>query len=156
MEFITNKYEYRRRLPHYQKYDRVLFVTFCTRNRWPLSPQVRDVVLRHCIHDHGTRFVLHAAVVMPEHVHLMVTPLRDESGRPCPLASILKLMKGTSARNINKLLGHGGPVWQEESFDHLLRSSESFEEKVEYIRQNPVRRGLVQRPEDYRWLRVEV
>jgi hypothetical protein len=43
-------------------------------------------------------------------------------------------------------------VWQEESFDHVLRSNESFAEKLEYIRQNPVRRGLVQKSEDYRWL----
>ena len=50
------------------------------------------------------------------------------------------------------MLGHCGPVWQEESFDHMLRSNESFEEKLEYIRRNPVRRGLVSKPEDYRWL----
>ncbi|MGA8153742.1 MAG: hypothetical protein WB952_22525 [Terriglobales bacterium] len=156
MQFIANKYEYRRRLPHYQKYDRVLFVTFCALNRWKLSPEAREVVLGHCLHDHDKRFVLHAAVVMPERVHLMLTPLRDEIGWPYPLAAILKSIKGTSARDINKLLGHCGPVWQEESFDHVLRTSERFKEKIEYIRLNPVRRGLVARPEDYRWLRVEV
>jgi REP-associated tyrosine transposase len=46
-------------------------------------------------------------------------------------------------------------VWQEESFDHVLRSENSFEEKRDYIRQNPVRRGLVKMPENYRWLWVE-
>jgi putative transposase len=152
MQFSANKYEYRRRLPHYQKFDRVLFVTFCTLNRWALSPRARDVVLGHCIHDHGERFVLHAVAIMPDHVHLMLTQLRDESGRPYPLAAILKSIKGTSARDINKLRGCGGPVWQEESFDHVLRTSESFEEKIEYIRQNPVRRGLVKKAEDYPWL----
>ena len=153
--FAANKYNYRRRLPHFQKFDRTLFVTFCTLAREPLSPEGRDAVLRHCIHDHGQRFVLHAAVVMPDHVHLLLTPLMDEKGWPYPLAFILKLVKGTSAREINKVLGHCGPVWQEESFDHVLRSDESFEEKLEYIRQNPVRRGLVTRAEDYRWLWVE-
>ncbi|MGC2248116.1 MAG: transposase [Terriglobales bacterium] len=154
MRFVANKYEYRRRLPHYQKFDRILFVTFCTLDRWPLSPEAREAVLRHCTHDHGKRFVLHAAVVMPDHVHLMLTPLRDERSWPCPLAAILKSIKGTSARDVNKLLGRSGPVWQEESFDHVLRTDESFKEKIEYIRQNPVRRGLVARPEDYRWLWV--
>ena len=48
-----------------------------------------------------------------------------------------------------------GPVWQEESFDHVLRSQESLEQKLEYIQQNPVRRGLVEKPEDYRWLWIE-
>ena len=49
----------------------------------------------------------------------------------------MKLIKGVSARNVNKLLDRSGPVWQEESFDHVLRSTESFAEKLEYIRQNP-------------------
>jgi hypothetical protein len=65
------------------------------------------------------------------------------------------MLKGTSARSVNKLLNSSGPVWQEESFDHVLRSQESFEEKLEYIRQNPVRRGLVRKPEDYKWLWLE-
>jgi hypothetical protein len=67
----------------------------------------------------------------------------------------LKALKGTSARSINKLSGVSIPVWQEESFDHVLRSQESFEEKLEYLRQNPVRGGLVNKPEDYNWLWVE-
>ena len=43
-------------------------------------------------------------------------------------------------------------MWQEESFDHVVRGDEGFSEKVEYIRQNPVQCGLVKKPEDYRWL----
>ncbi len=92
---------------------------------------------------------------MPEHAHLLLTPLSDEKGWPYGLPAILKLIKGASARRVNQLLGSNGPVWQEESFDHVLRSQESLEEKLEYIRQNPVRRGLVKRPEAYRRLRVE-
>ena len=92
---------------------------------------------------------------MPDHVHLLLTPLQDEEGSPYALPAILKLIKGASARSINKVLGTSGPVWQEESFDHVLRSQESLQEKLEYIRQNPVRRGLVKNPEDYRWLWVE-
>jgi hypothetical protein len=53
---------------------------------------------------------------------------------------------------INRLLHLSGPAWEEESFDHVLRSDESLKEKCEYIRQNPVRRGLVRLPKDYRWL----
>ncbi len=155
MQFTANKYEYRRDLPHYQKFDRILFVTFCTLNRRPLSSAAREVVLCHCIHDDKKKFVLHAAIVMPDHVHLMLTPLRDERGYPYPLSAILKSIKGTSARDIKKLTGRIGPVWQEESFDHVLRSKESFQEKVEYIRQNPVRRGLVKNPEDYPWMWLE-
>ena len=46
-------------------------------------------------------------------------------------------------------------MWQDESFDHVLRGDESFDETVDYIRQNPVRRRLVERPEDYEWLWID-
>ena len=92
---------------------------------------------------------LHVAVVMPEHVHLLLTPMIDSRGWPIPLFRILQAMKGVSARRVNQLLGREGPVWQDESFDHVLRTNESFAEKVEYIRQNPVRRGLCLKPEEY-------
>jgi REP element-mobilizing transposase RayT len=152
---LNRRYEYRRNLPHYQPAGRSLFITFRKNYRDPFPPQARDAVLQHCLHDHGNRYELHAAVVMPEHVHLLLTPLRDERGWPYGLPSILKSLKGTSARSVNRLSGSSGPVWQEESFDHVPRSQESFEDKVEYIRQNPVRRGLVKTPEDYPWLWIE-
>jgi REP element-mobilizing transposase RayT len=98
------------------------------------------------------RVHLHAIVVMPDHVHLLLMPLRDENGWPFPLVDILQCMKSVTARQINKLLGQSGPMWEEESFDHVLRSDESLKEKCEYIRQNPVEAGLVRMPEDYRWL----
>jgi REP element-mobilizing transposase RayT len=88
---------------------------------------------------------------MPDHVHLLLTPLRNPDGWPYPLVDILQCLKSTTAHRINKLLHLNGPVWQDESLDHILRSDESLKEKLEYIRQNPVRRGLVKRPEDYRW-----
>ena len=47
-----------------------------------------------------------------------------------------------------------GPVWEEESFDHVLRSDESLKEKCEYIWQNAVKAGLVKNPESYRWVWV--
>ena len=150
-----HNYDYHRRLPHHQKADRAIFVTFRKLSQNPFPANTRDVILQHCTHDDGNRIKLHAAVVMPNHVHLLLTPLRDEKGWPYALPAILKLIKGVPARSVNKLLGSLRPVWQEESFDHVLRSSESFQEKQEYIRQNPVRAGLVKRPEDYQWLWVE-
>jgi REP element-mobilizing transposase RayT len=151
---LAHKYSYRRRLPHYQKADRALFVTFRKLIRDPFSPGARDLILQHCRHDDGKRYLLHAVVVMPDHVHMLLTPTCDPEGWPYSLPVILKLIKGISARSVNRLLGISGPVWQDESFDHVLRSDESFGEKLEYVRQNPVRAGLVVRPEDYRWLWV--
>ena len=148
----ASKYEYRRMLPHYQKTGHPIFVTFCKLNKEPFPDAARELVLAHCLYDHGTRYDLHAAVVMPDHVHLLLTPQADEEGWPHPLPSILKRIKGVSARSVNKLIGTSGPMWQEESFDHVLRSDESLQQKREYIRQNPVRRGLATTPEEYHWL----
>jgi len=89
---------------------------------------------------------------MPDHVHLLLSPLRDEDGWPYRLVDIMQCLKGATAHRINKLLERSGPVWEEESFDHVLRSDESLREKAEYIRENPVRAGLVREAEDYRWL----
>jgi REP element-mobilizing transposase RayT len=153
--FISSKYEYRRRLPHFQKNNCPIFVNFRKGTEVPLLAACRDAVLQCCLRGRGSRFHLHAAVVMPEHVHLLLTPLRDADGAMFRLADILKGIKGASARNVNQLLDSSGPVWQEESFDHVVRSNESLENKIEYIRQNPVRRGLVKSPEEYPWLWVE-
>lgn len=79
-ELLKGKYEYRRRLPHYQKGDHPVFVTFRAWCRNALPESVRAIVLQHCLHDHGTKAAVHAAVVMPEHVHLLLTPLHDPDG----------------------------------------------------------------------------
>jgi REP element-mobilizing transposase RayT len=149
------RYEYRRRLPHYQRDERPLFVTFRTRIGFELSYEARTVTLRHCLHDNGRTICLQAAVIMPDHVHLLFTALRDAEGWTFALPEILRGIKGSAARSINKLTARCGPVWQDESFDHVLRGDESLRETVEYIRQNPVRKGLVEKPEDYQWLWVE-
>ena len=146
------KYQYRRRLPHFQKSDAPLFITFSQAGPLVLPEDARDLILNHRLREHGVRIELFAAVVMPDHVHLLLRALRDERGWPIPLVEIMQGLKGATAHRINKLLRRSGPVWEEESFDHVLRSDESLEDKREYIRQNPVKAGLVQRPEDYRWL----
>jgi REP element-mobilizing transposase RayT len=94
---------------------------------------------------------LHAAVIMPDHVHLLFTPLLVNNA-PASLPDIMRLIKGRSARKVNQLLGRHGCVWQEECFDHVLRSNESLAEKLDYICQNPVRAGLVKSEAEYPWL----
>jgi REP element-mobilizing transposase RayT len=145
------KYEYRRRLPHYQKDDHPLFVTFTTDHRWQLPPIARDIVLDCCLKQNGIRFDLHAAVVMPDHVHLIYSPLRGEDDWSYTLPEIMKSIKGRSAHQINVALRRTGPVWQEEFFDHVLRSNDSLVDRVEYVCQNPVRAGLVRTEAEYSW-----
>src|SRR5438128_2071970 len=107
--FQADPYNYRRRLPHIQKTGRALFVTFCKLNSEPFPPSARDLILHHCLHDDGQRYTLHAAVVMPEHVHLLFTALQDSDGCPYELHKIMKLIKGVSARSVNRSMKTNGP-----------------------------------------------
>jgi hypothetical protein len=68
---------------------------------------------------------------MPDHVHIIFIPLVDiQRSEVFSLARITKAIKGTSAHLINRRLGCTGRVWQEESFDRVLRVSEKLGEKV--------------------------
>src|SRR6266850_1223711 len=155
MELKRSKYQYRRNLPHIEKDNRAHFVTFITFKRWVLPAAARDLVLSSCMHLNGKKLTLHAAVVMPEHVHMIFSMLQKPGSGPYSLAEILNPIKGYSAHKINELFDRKGTVWLDESLDHVLRSQEKLEAKIEYLRQNPVRRGLVRDPSRYRWLRVE-
>ncbi len=118
---------YRRQLPHLQCDFKPHFVTFCTDHRWILPQSVRSFVLDSCLHDNGKKFDLRVAVVMPDHVHIIFTPLINyEAMEVYTLAEIMDAVKGTSAHRINKALGRNGRIWQAESFDHVLRSSEAW------------------------------
>lgn len=144
---------YRRNLPHLQRDDKAHFLTFCTFRRWILPDWARDIVLETCLRADGWTLELYAVVVMPDHVHMVFAAVIDKmKSEVIPLARITKAIKGSSAHRINRRLHRSGRVWQEESFDRVLRCSEKIEEKVLYIMKNPVRRGLVERWKDYRWL----
>jgi REP element-mobilizing transposase RayT len=143
---------YRRQLPHLQRDSKSHFVTFCTDHRWILPEDARSLVLNCCLHDQGTKIDLQVVVVMPDHVHLIFMPLvNEEATEVRSLAEIMDAIKGASAHKINKTLGRKGRVWQPESFDHVLRSSESLAQKIEYVLENPVRKGLASYWEEYPW-----
>ena len=110
----------------------------------------RQIVLKSCVHEHGRTSFVRVVTVMPDHVHLVLTPLIDHSyQRVFPLFEIMQAIKSASAHLVNKLLDRKGRLWQEESFDHVVRASEQLDAKVRYILENPVRAGLVRRVEDY-------
>jgi len=144
---------YRRNLPHMQRDGTPHFVTFCTKLRRVLPEWARDIVLGCCVHDHDRRYNLRVAVIMPDHVHLILTPLLDETrGTIISLVEIMKALKGASAHAINRRQESHGAIWQEESFDRIVRSSESLDAKIAYILDNPVRKRLVQNWQEYRWI----
>ena len=143
---------YRRNLPHLQRDFKPHFITFVTKLRWVLPDWARDIALASCCHDHRKWYELYVAVVMPDHVHLILTPLIDERRKKIvSLIEIMRSIKGAAGREINLRMGRRGAVWQEESFDHVLRCSEGLDAKVEYVLQNPVRKGLVSDWREYPW-----
>ena len=80
---------------------------------------------------------------MPNHVHAVVRPFA-----PHPLPEILKTWKGFSARQANRVLSHQGEFWQPESYDHLIRDDVDLVNAIRYVRDNPLKAGLV----DWAWV----
>jgi putative transposase len=94
------------------------------------------------------RYDLHSFVVMANHVHVLVTPKVVATEWLGPL-------KGFTAHQANWILGRRGqPFWQDESYDHLVRSDAEFERIRNYIEMNPVRAGLVTQADEFRWSSV--
>lgn len=105
---MLRKYEYRRRLPHYQPDFKIFFITFCTYRRWELPGRAR-LVLDVFLHGDGKLFELLALVVMPDPVHVALNPLGDMD-RKVSLPEILQAIKSTSSHRINKEIGHRGTL----------------------------------------------
>jgi len=103
---------YRRNLPHLQRDNKPHFLTFCTHLRWILPETARDIVLGSCLHDNHIKLDISAIVVMPDHVHMIFTPLVNEQAREVhSLGEIMDAIKGASAHKINRQLGRTGKVW---------------------------------------------
>jgi len=90
-------------------------------------------------------YLAHSWVIMPNHVHLLLEPKVE-------LKRITQAIKGRSARACNLVLGRKGvPFWQQESFDHVVRTAASFAKISAYIERNPVSAGLAKIPGDWPW-----
>ena len=87
------------------------------------------------------RFNVYVYCLMPDHFHGLIGP--GESGRT--LGGLCGAFKSLSTREYWNW--YDGKLWQRQFFDHIIRNHQDFEETLEYIRMNPVRRGLVKHPE---------
>jgi putative transposase len=170
---------YRRRLPHVSEIGQPIFLTwrlhgslpthrsfpatlssgrqFATLDRlldetrcgpfYLCQPAVANMVVTAIHHNANVlgQYALYAFAVMPNHVHLLLTP-------DIALSKLTKSLKGITAKRANLILSlTGSSFWQEESYDHLVRSDREFEQIRRYIENNPVRAGLVQEACLYRW-----
>jgi REP element-mobilizing transposase RayT len=101
------------------------------------DPRFAEIVANALRYFDGERLALEDFVIMPNHVHALLTPFAE-----WPLEKLLHSVKRFSAREINRLRGAEGALWQEESFDHIVRSEAQLEFFREYIRENPVKARL--------------
>jgi len=169
---------YERRLPYWDTVGQAMFVTFRLHGSLPASrvfpperlrngrafaamdrlldcdrsgplflsqPEVANLMVRALFDgERFRRYRLHAWVVMPNHIHLLVTPQVTARQWLGPL-------KGFTGHAANRLLGRSGAFWQDESYDHLVRDSQSFDRIRHYIEWNPVKAGLAGAPEEFAW-----
>ena len=134
-------------LKRFQEARCLHFITFSCYQREPLlgTPHARDIfeqTLEQTRRWYGFRIV--GYVVMPEHVHLLMTePERAQ------LSVALQMLKQNAAHRLRT--PEGGLLWLPRYYDFNVRSEEKRIEKLRYIHRNPVRRGLVRNPEDWAW-----
>ena len=95
-------------------------------------------------HFDGERYRLLAWVIMPNHVHVMIEQIEG-----FPLHRIMHSWKSFTAKEINRLRNSSGVVWSPDYYDRFVRNIEHYENAVSYIEWNPVKAGLIGRPEDW-------
>ena len=128
----------------------IYFITTCAFRRRTIlaSKDVAEILIsewRNARERHGC--VIGRYVIMPDHVHFFCSAELD--GKTLP--TFMQAWKQWSSKRLARELGFSGPIWQEEFFDHVLRSSENYSQKWDYVRENPVRAGLVTKIEDWPW-----
>ncbi|MGV2831520.1 transposase [Myxosarcina sp. GI1(2024)] len=152
------------------------FITFVTWQRLELTPSARKIVLDSCLFFHQKRYKIYASVIMHDHVHLLLQPLskqtsssnasillaqpkylladsdKQSSTKYWTLGSILHSIKSYSAKQIPTAMNHIGKVWQDGRYDRLIRNRTEFENTWKYIKENPVKAGLCDRPEEHPFL----
>ena len=134
-------------LQRFQQAGCLHFITFSCHHRDPLladphACEVFEQTLERVRQWYG--FFVTGYVVMPEHVHLLIS--EPERGR---LTLALQMLKQNSARQLRG--PEGAPFWLPRYYDFNVWSDAKRVEKLRYIHRNPVKRGLVERPEDWAW-----
>jgi putative transposase len=125
------------------------FVTFstCERRRLFVVESYARLFLKTLYgYRRQGRFEFHAFVVMPEHVHLLLTPALDVT-----LERSIQFIKGGYSHALGVELARKGEVWQRGFSDHRIRDAADFDAHRGYIHENPVKRGLVEAAPDYRY-----
>jgi putative transposase len=140
-----------RRLVTIHPYIRTMIylISVCTddRKRILANNEVHDILAAELRTQSGKLgWIVGRYVVMPDHVHFLCAPVTEAA--ESKLSEFVGRWKGVCAMRYRKL-GHEDRLWQKEFSDYLLRSTESLEDKWNYLRLNPVRRELCEKPEEW-------
>ena len=108
------------------------------------DPRVATMAQDALLYFDGARYCLRAWVVMPNHLHLLLTPSPG-----CEISEIMHSRKLYTARQANKILNRAGQFWQRDYFDRYIRDERHYLTTVNYIENNPVKVGLCQRAGDW-------
>ncbi len=119
--------------------------------RWLRDGRVAELVCNSLHHLDHAKYLLDAFCVMPNHAHLVCTPLQISEGKYHAIGGIMHSLKRYTALNANEILGREGEFWQHENYDHVVRDEAEFNRIVAYVLNNPVHAGLVARPENWKW-----
>jgi putative transposase len=134
-------------LKRFQQSRQLHFLTSSCFHRRPKLPNSSSrATFEHSLEQVRQQYglLVYGYVVMPEHVHLLVSEPERET-----LARALQSLKQSVARRL--ALRAAEPFWQARYYDFNVWSEKKFVEKLRYIHRNPVERGLVGRPEDWAW-----
>ena len=128
----------------------VYFITVCTKDRRQILivPNVADILRREweaAKDRYG--WLIGRYAIMPDHVHFFCA--EKSEGATHSLSRFMAGWKEWTAKNASRALATLPPIWQEQFFDHVMRSDESYAEKWDYVRMNPVRAGLAAAWEDW-------
>jgi len=129
--------------PHFEIDGGIYFITTRLKQEGRFLTEREAEIAVNTILDSSTRkeMTLYAYVIMPNHMHILIKPM------VCGISKAMQLIKGRSSRQVNE-----GNFWQKGFFDFGIFSEEKFREKFNYIHFNPVKWGLVEKPEDYKHL----
>jgi REP element-mobilizing transposase RayT len=128
----------------------IYFVTTCSHLRKPIlaSEPLVQVLIKEwqdARERHG--WAIGRYVIMPDHVHFFCAAELDAK----PLSIFIGFWKEWTSKEIKRLANKPDSIWQDQFFDHVVRSSESYGQKWDYVRENPVRAGLVADANDWPW-----
>ncbi|HJQ55887.1 MAG TPA: transposase [Vineibacter sp.] len=108
--------------------------------------RIASLIEAALLHFDGQRYHLLAWCIMPNHVHVIVELLGDNS-----LSAIIQSWKSFTAKRANPILGQAGKFWAPDYFDRYIRDATHLAVAIAYIENNPVKAGLARSPDDWTW-----